>query len=61
MTDKGFNLFDKCAVRCVHLYHQEEGGDSKMCTSDSIGNSQRMLTEINESGTIAKIRILSGK
>ena len=29
-----------------------------MYTSDSIGNSQRMLTEINKSGAIAKIRIL---
>ena len=32
-------------------------GDSKMYTSSSIANSQRMQTEINESGTIAKIRI----
>ena len=28
-----------------------------MYTFDSIGNSQRMLTEINESGAIAKISI----
>ena len=20
MTDKGFNLFDECAARCVHLF-----------------------------------------
>ena len=32
-------------------------GDSKMHTSSSIVNSQRMLTEISESGAIAKIRI----
>ena len=63
MTDKGFNLFDECAARCVHLSPQEEEctspswGGSKMYTSGSIANSQRMLTEINESGAIAKIRI----
>ena len=62
MTDKGFNLFDKCATRCVHLSPQEEEctssswGDSKIYTSGSIANSQRMLTEINGSGTVAKIR-----
>ena len=28
-----------------------------MYTSSSIGNSQRIQTEINESGTIAKVRI----
>ena len=63
MTDRGFNLFDECAARCVHLHPKEEEytssswGDSKMYTSGSIANSQRMLTEINESGAIAKIRI----
>ena len=51
-----------CA-RCVHLFPQEEEytssswGDSKVYTSGSIANSQRMLTETNESGAIAKIRI----
>ena len=24
MTDKGFNLFDQCSSRCVHLSPQEE-------------------------------------
>ena len=24
MSDKGFNLFDECAARCVHLFPQEE-------------------------------------
>ena len=53
MADKGFNRFDKCAARCVHLFPQEEEccsswGDSKMYTSGSITNSQRMLTEINK-------------
>ena len=52
MTDKGFNLFDECAARCVHLFPQEEEctssswGDSNMYTSSSIANSQRMQTEI---------------
>ena len=57
------NLFDECASRYVHLPLQEEEctssflGDSKMYTSGSIVNSQMMLTEINWSGGIAKIRI----
>ena len=57
MTDTVFNLFYECAARRVHLFPQEEGGDRKMYTSDSIGNSQRILTELNESVAIAKIRI----
>ena len=63
MTDKAFNYFDECAARCVHLFPQEEEctssswGDSKMNTSSSIANSQRMQTEINKSGTIAEVRI----
>ena len=24
MEDKGFNIFDECAARCVHLFRQEE-------------------------------------
>ena len=63
MTDKGFNPFDECATRCVHLLPQKEEctslswGDSKMYTSSCIANSQKMQTEINESGTTAQIRI----
>ena len=62
MTDKGFSLFDECASRCVHLPLQEEEctsswGNSKMYTSGSIASSQRVLTEIRESRTIAKTRI----
>ena len=63
MTDKGFNLSDGSTSRCVHLSPQEEEcisssrGDSKMYTSGSIASSQRMLTEIKESCTIAKIRV----
>ena len=55
------NLFGECAARCVHLSLQEEEctysswGDSKMYTSAGIANSQRMLTQIDENGTIAKI------
>ena len=30
MTDKGFNLFDECAARCIHLLPPEEE-----CTSSS--------------------------
>ena len=44
MADEGFSLFGGCAA-------------SKMYTSGSIANSQKMLTEINESGAIAKIKI----
>ena len=63
MTGKEFNIFDECATRYEHLFPQEEEctssswGDSKMNTSSSIANSQRMQTEINKSGTIAKKRI----
>ena len=63
MTDKGFDHFDECDVRCVHLFPQEKEctssswGGSKVYTSGSIPNSQRMLIEINESGAITKIRI----
>ena len=63
MKDKGFNLFDECAARCVHLFPQEEEftsfswGVSKMYTFFSIANSQRMLTEIDKSGAITKIRV----
>ena len=62
MIEKEINPFDECAARCVHLFPQEEE-----CTSSSWGtmkcrhlataNSQRMLTEISKSGTIAEIRI----
>ena len=45
MTDKAFNFFDKCDARCV-----DRGGNSMQ-------NLQRMLTEINKSGAVAKIRI----
>ena len=63
ITDKGFNLFDQCAARCVYLFPQQEEctssplEDSKIYTFSSIANSKRMITEIKESDTIAKIRM----
>ena len=24
MTDKGFNRFDECAARCIHLFHRKK-------------------------------------
>ena len=51
MTDKGSNFFDECAAICVHLFPQGEDctssslGDSKLYTSGSIANSQRMLKQ----------------
>ena len=61
MTDKGLNPFDECASRCVHLSPQEEEciscswEGSKKYTSGMIAISQRMLTEINESGAIGPV------
>ena len=62
MIDKGFDLFNECAARCVHLFPQEEECTSSSwetikCRHLATANSQRMLTEINKSGTIAEIRI----
>ena len=63
MAGKRFNLIDACASRCLYLSPQEEESTSsswasnKMDTTGSISNSQSMLTEINSSGSIAKIRI----
>ena len=62
MAEKGFNLFDEYAARCVHLFPQKEEctpleGTLTMYTSSSIANSQSMLSEISKSGAIAKIRI----
>ena len=63
MTDKELNLFYECTARCVHMFPLEDEctssswGDSKMYTSSSIANSQKMQTKINGSSTIAKIRI----
>ena len=56
------NFFEECVARCAHLSTQEKEctsfswEDSKMYIPGSIANSQRMLTEINESDAIAKIK-----
>ena len=61
MADKGLNPFNECASRCVHLSPQEEEciscswEGSKKYTSGMIAISQRMLTEINESGAIGPV------
>ena len=63
MTDILFNFFDECATICVRLFPQEEErtsssrSQSKMYISGSIANSERMLTDINESGVITKISV----
>ena len=60
MAEKGFNLFDECASRCVDMSLRKKSatsfswGDNKMYKSGSLVSSRRMLTEINERGTIAK-------
>ena len=63
IADKGFNIFNECAARCVNLSPQEEERsysswrNSKMYASGSIANLQRMLTETNEACARAKIGI----
>ena len=55
MANKGLNLFNNCAARCVHLSPHEEGCffllcDGKVkciCKSGTIANSQRTPTEIS--------------
>ena len=43
-----------CYQMCTSV---PSGRNSKMDTFGSIANSQRMLTEINESGAMDKVRI----
>ena len=56
------NFFEECVVRCAHLSIQEKEctsfswEDSKMYIPGNIANSQKMLTEINESDAITKIK-----
>ena len=62
MSDKGLNIFDKCAAECVHLCPQEgcvssSWGDNEMYTPGTIVNLQRTPTKINKNGAIAKVRI----
>ena len=56
MTDKGLNFIDEYA-KCTSSSWE----DSKMYTSDSILNSQRTPTEIDQTGAIAKATILVEK
>ena len=50
--------------KCAHLSPQEKEvrspscGNSKMYTSGTIANSQKMPTEINKNDVIAKVKIL---
>ena len=48
MTDKGFNLFDKCAPQCLHF----------TVPPGRRGASQMTPAEINKTSAIAKVRIL---
>ena len=48
MVDKGFNLFDECAARCLHFTVPPERR----------GESQMTPAEINKTSAIAKVRIL---
>ena len=67
MVEKGVNLFDEFVSECVHLCPEVEEcissswGDSKMYTTGTIANSQRISTKINKNGAIAKVRILVKK
>ena len=49
------------STQLSHNQHTSSWGDSKIYTSASIGNSQRMKNKINESRAIAKIRIWVAK
>ena len=48
MTDKGFNLFDKCAAQCLHF----------TVPPGRRGASQMTPAEINKTSAINKVRIL---
>ena len=48
MADKGFNLFDECAARCLHF----------TVPPGMRGASQMTPAEINKTSAIAKVRIL---
>ena len=62
MTDTGFNLFTN-VLPDVYICPLSKTSapiclmGTVKCTPGSVANSQRMRTKINESGTIAKIRI----
>ena len=60
------NLFDGCAIECVHLCLQEEEctssfwGNSKIYTPGTIAKSQADMapTKRNKNGAAVKVRIL---
>ena len=64
MAHNGFNLFDECAVRYIYLSPKAKDcasfywKDSKMYTAASIPNSQKISSDINKTGAIAKVRTL---
>ena len=61
MSDKGLNIFYECPAECVHLPSGRIVShlpDNKMCTPDTIANSQRMPTKIYKNGAIIKVKIL---
>ena len=67
ISNKGLIIFDDYATKYVHLTPQEQEctssflGGSKMYISETITNSQGMLTEKNKNDVIAKLRILVKK
>ena len=64
MVNKGFNLLDEYAARYINLSPLEENAfprlewNYKMYTTGSIANSHRILTEINKTSAITKVKIL---
>ena len=64
MVNKGFNLLDEYAARYINLSPLEENAfprlewNYKMCTTGSIANSHWILTEINKTSAITKVKIL---
>ena len=63
MVDKGLNMMNLLPDLYICPPQEEQctsfpWGDSKIYTSGTIADSQRMLPEIIKSGTIAKVRVL---
>ena len=57
MVEKGFIPFDECVYICsLKKKSAPVLTERTVKSSGSISNSQRMLTETNESGAIAKIK-----
>ena len=63
MADKGLNLCDERAAKCVICALSKKSAHvlpngSKRYTHGTIANSQRTPTKINKNGAMAKVRIL---